>query len=148
MQHVIIGAGPAGVVAAEAIRKYDVSSTVTLVGEEPERPYSRMAIPYFLIGQIEEGGTHLRKSPEHFAARGIDIVAITDSPLPPLVVLTDTWCELDVPAIGPFDSSIPAVTIAELLVSQVARTLHDEATERIDRIEALWEATDTYVQAD
>ena len=73
MQHVIIGAGPAGVVAAEAIRKYDVSSTVTLVGDEPERPYSRMAIPYFLIGQIAEEGTHLRKGADHFASQGIDI---------------------------------------------------------------------------
>ena len=73
MQHVIIGAGPAGVVAAEAIRKYDVSATVTLVGDEPERPYSRMAIPYYLVGQIGEEGTHLRKNPEHYAAMGIDV---------------------------------------------------------------------------
>lgn len=73
MQHVIIGAGPAGVVAAESIRQYDVSSTVTLVGDEPERPYSRMAIPYYLVGQIAEEGTHLRKGAEHFASHGIDI---------------------------------------------------------------------------
>ena len=73
MQHVIIGAGPAGVVAAEAIRTFDVSSTVTLVGDEPERPYSRMAIPYYLVGQIAEEGTHLRKGADHFASQGIDI---------------------------------------------------------------------------
>ena len=73
MQHVVVGAGPAGVVATEFIRKYDVSSTVTLVGEEPERPYSRMAIPYYLVGQIGEEGTHLRKGPEHFASMGIDV---------------------------------------------------------------------------
>ena len=35
MQHVIVGAGPAGVVAAEFIRKYDASSTVTVVGDAP-----------------------------------------------------------------------------------------------------------------
>lgn len=73
MQHVIIGAGPAGVIAAESIRKYDVSSTVTLVGDEPERPYSRMAIPYYLVGQIGEEGTHLRKGADHYAAMGIDV---------------------------------------------------------------------------
>ena len=73
MQHVIIGAGPAGVVAAESIRKYDVSSTVTIVGDEPERPYSRMAIPYYLVGQIGEEGTYLRKGTEHFASLGIDV---------------------------------------------------------------------------
>ncbi|MBW9273038.1 MAG: NAD(P)/FAD-dependent oxidoreductase, partial [Candidatus Thiodiazotropha sp. (ex. Lucinisca nassula)] len=52
MQHVIIGAGPAGVVAAESIRKFDKSSTVTLVSNESERPYSRLAIPRFLQGTI------------------------------------------------------------------------------------------------
>ena len=76
---------------------------------------------------------------------GVDIVAITDGPLSPLVALTDTWCEIRVPAIGPFDSSVPAVALAELLVAQVAADLHDEATDRIDRIEELWEATGTFL---
>ncbi len=78
------------------------------------------------------------------AHAGVAIVAITDSPLSPLAELADTWCEIEVPAIGPFDSSVPAVAIAELLVSQVAKDLHDEATARIDRIEALWEQTEVF----
>ena len=52
--HVILGAGPAGVIAAETIRKHAPADTITLVGDEPEQPYSRMAIPYLLIGDIEE----------------------------------------------------------------------------------------------
>jgi DNA-binding MurR/RpiR family transcriptional regulator len=80
------------------------------------------------------------------AQSGTAIVAITDSPLSPLVELTDTWCEIEVPAIGPFDSSVPAVAIAELLVARVARDLQDEATARIDRIETLWEATGVFQQ--
>ena len=80
------------------------------------------------------------------AQSGVAIVAITDSPLSPLVELTATWCEIEVPAIGPFDSSVPAVAIAELLVSRVARDLQDEATARIDRIEALWEETGVFQQ--
>ena len=80
------------------------------------------------------------------AQSGAAIVAITDSPLSPLVELTDTWCEIEVPAIGPFDSSVPAVAIAELLVSRVARDLQDVATARIDRIEALWEETGIFRQ--
>jgi DNA-binding MurR/RpiR family transcriptional regulator len=80
------------------------------------------------------------------ADSGAAIVAITDSPLSPLVELTDTWCEIEVPAIGPFDSSVSAVAIAELLVARVAQGLHDEATARIDRIEALWEATGVFQQ--
>lgn len=74
MQHVIIGAGPSGVIAAEALRKLQPDAVITLVGDEPEPPYSRMAIPYFLIKQIEEAGTHLRKSSDHFRDQGIAIV--------------------------------------------------------------------------
>ncbi|MGE4615730.1 MAG: FAD-dependent oxidoreductase, partial [Gammaproteobacteria bacterium] len=74
MQHVIIGAGPAGVIAAEALRKLQPDAVVTLVGDEPEPPYSRMAIPYYLARQIKEEGTYLRKSDDHFRVRNIAIV--------------------------------------------------------------------------
>jgi len=80
-----------------------------------------------------------------FADAGVTIVAITDSPLSPLVELADAWCQIDVPAIGPFDSSIPVVAMCELLVAQVARDLQDDATSRIDRIEALWEETEVFL---
>lgn len=74
MKHVIIGAGPSGVVAAEQLRKLDRSATITLVGDEPEPPYSRMALPYFLVKQIAEEGTYLRKGADHYRAQGIDVV--------------------------------------------------------------------------
>lgn len=73
MQHVILGAGPAGVIAAETIRKYRHLDRVVLVGDEPEPPYSRMAIPYLLIGNIQEAGTHLRHSADHFDRLCIEI---------------------------------------------------------------------------
>ena len=73
MQHVIIGAGPAGVIAAETVRKLDPVADVTIVGDEPEPPYSRMAIPYLLIDQIQEQGTHLRKQKDHFEQLKIDV---------------------------------------------------------------------------
>ncbi len=60
MQHVIIGTGPAGVIAAETLRKVQPDSEVMLIGDEPEPPYSRMALPYYLIEKIDESGTHLR----------------------------------------------------------------------------------------
>ena len=74
MQHVIIGAGPAGVVAAEALRKLDPSSSVKLVGEEREPPYSRMALPYFLIDRVKESGTYLRKQADHFTRNRIEVI--------------------------------------------------------------------------
>jgi NAD(P)H-nitrite reductase large subunit len=66
MHHVILGAGPAGVIAAETIRKHAPNDTITMVGDEKEPPYSRMAIPYMLIGNVGERGTYLRKSLTHF----------------------------------------------------------------------------------
>ena len=67
MKHVIIGNGPAGVVAAEALRQADAAAEIVLIGAEPEPAYSRMAIPYLLEGSINESGTWLRKTEGHFA---------------------------------------------------------------------------------
>ncbi len=70
MKHVILGAGPAGVIAAETIRKHAPSDDIVIVGDEPEAPYSRMAIPYLLMGNVGEEGTHLRRGADHFAKAG------------------------------------------------------------------------------
>lgn len=74
MNHVVIGTGPAGVIAAETLRKYNPDACIKLIGDEPEPPYSRMAIPYHLIGDIQEQGTYLRKNDGHFDRLGIDLV--------------------------------------------------------------------------
>ena len=66
MKHVILGNGPAGVIAAEIIRKRAPDDQIVMIGSEDVPPYSRMAIPYLLMGNIEESGTYLRKDPEHF----------------------------------------------------------------------------------
>ncbi len=50
MHHIVAGAGPAGVIAAETLREADPDSEITLLGGEDEPPYSRMAIPYYLVG--------------------------------------------------------------------------------------------------
>jgi NADPH-dependent 2,4-dienoyl-CoA reductase/sulfur reductase-like enzyme len=74
MHHVILGAGPAGVIAAETIRKHQPGNAITIVGDEKEPPYSRMAIPYLLMGNIPEAGTWLRKGLGHFDALQIKLV--------------------------------------------------------------------------
>lgn len=71
MKYVIIGAGPAGVQAAEAIRQEDPAGDITLISGERGEPYARMAIPYILTGRINEAGALQRKSPGHFANLGI-----------------------------------------------------------------------------
>src|SRR5574343_1782300 len=72
--HLILGAGPAGIIAAETLRKHCPQDRITVVGDEKEAPYSRMAIPYLLIGNIEEKGTWLRKGATHFADLRIELV--------------------------------------------------------------------------
>jgi NADPH-dependent 2,4-dienoyl-CoA reductase/sulfur reductase-like enzyme len=71
MKYVIIGAGPAGVRAAETLREVDAAASITLVGGEPGEPYARMAIPYILSGRITEEGARQRRTEGHFAAHGI-----------------------------------------------------------------------------
>jgi DNA-binding MurR/RpiR family transcriptional regulator len=78
------------------------------------------------------------------ASLGTTILAITDGPLSPLASMTEHWCQLTIPAVGPFDSSVPAVAAAELLVAQVSGDLKARARDRIDRTESLWDATDTF----
>jgi len=82
------------------------------------------------------------------AGLGVTIVAITDGPLSPLASLTKLWCELRIPEVGPFDSSVPAVIAAELLIEQVVSDLGDHARDRIDQLESLWRATDTFIADD
>jgi len=73
MKHLILGAGPAGIIAAETLRKHAPNDDITVVGDEPEAPYSRMAIPYLLIGKVGEAGTHLRHGADHYKTLRIEI---------------------------------------------------------------------------
>ncbi len=74
MKHLILGAGPAGVIAAETLRKHSGEDRIVIVGDEPEPPYSRMAIPYLLIGKVGEEGTHLRHDRGHFERLRIEVL--------------------------------------------------------------------------
>ena len=75
MHHVILGAGPAGVTAAETLRQTRPADAITLVSGEDAQPYSRMAIPYLLQGSIKEQGTHLRQDAGHYDKLGIKVVS-------------------------------------------------------------------------
>jgi len=74
MRHVIIGSGPAGIVAAETLRKADSGAEITVICGEGELPYARMAIPYLLKGDISEPGTYIRKDPAHYERLRINLV--------------------------------------------------------------------------
>ena len=74
MHHVILGAGPAGVTAAETLRARDKAAEITLISGEEAPPYSRMAIPYLLQGNIKEQGTYLRQTAGHYENHGIKVM--------------------------------------------------------------------------
>ncbi len=74
MHYVIIGAGPAGIVAAETLRKRGRDADITVIGDEPEPPYARMALPYYLLNAIDESGTYLRKTQHHFQHQNIHLL--------------------------------------------------------------------------
>ena len=64
---VIVGAGLAGARAAEALRKDGYDGTITLVGEEPERPYLRPPLSKeYLRGESERETVYVH--PEAFYA--------------------------------------------------------------------------------
>ena len=71
MEYLIVGTGPAGVIAAETLRANDGEGKITLIGDEPEPPYSRMALPYLLAENIDEAGTYLRHGSDHYDKLGI-----------------------------------------------------------------------------
>ena len=56
MTQIIIGGGPAATNAIESIRQFDDSTPITLISDEPA--HSRMALPYWLSGQIKREQTH------------------------------------------------------------------------------------------
>lgn len=76
MNYVIVGDGPAGVTAAETLRRLDPRAAVALIGGEAGPPYSRMAIPYFLAGNIAEAGTYFRRAADHYER--LDIRHLSD----------------------------------------------------------------------
>ena len=53
MKYVIVGAGIAGVSAAQSIKNIDKSADVILIGEERYFPYKRYLLSDFITGAIE-----------------------------------------------------------------------------------------------
>lgn len=72
-KYLIIGMGPAGVAAAEAIRTQDVVGTITLVTTEPEGFYSRPGLAYALTGEIPEKQLFPVPS-SHFKALNVQVI--------------------------------------------------------------------------
>jgi len=71
-------------------------------------------------------------------AAGVWSVALTDSVLSPLAQIADATVVLAAAGSGPFDSHTGTLAVFDLFVSVVADRLRAHATERLDRLEAVW----------
>ncbi len=68
-RYVIVGNGPAGVAAAEAIRRHDAEGDIRIVGGEDVGFYSRPGLAYMLTGAIPEKGLFSRPRSDYERAR-------------------------------------------------------------------------------
>ncbi|MBI4285323.1 MAG: NAD(P)/FAD-dependent oxidoreductase [Chloroflexi bacterium] len=73
--YVIIGTGPAGIAATEAIRTKDPDGEITLFGDDCHGFYSRPGLAYYLTGEIPERQLLLRQTASfrHAKTKVIDL---------------------------------------------------------------------------
>ena len=55
-RYVLVGSGPAGIKACEAIRGLDPTGLITVIGRESEGYYSRPGLAYYLADEVTEPG--------------------------------------------------------------------------------------------
>ena len=72
-------------------------------------------------------------------------VAITDSVLSPVAQKSDRTFVVSADAVGPFDSHVGTLALTNLLVASVSERLRTVATSRLDRIERVWNQTESLV---
>jgi DNA-binding MurR/RpiR family transcriptional regulator len=77
--------------------------------------------------------------------QGATLIAITDSPLSPLVAGATHTFFISAQGVGPFDSMTGAMALANVLVTGVAARLRQSAPARLDAIEAAWSAAGALV---
>lgn len=77
---------------------------------------------------------------------GAVLIAISDGPLSPLVTAAAQTLTMSAEGVGPFDSMTAGIALANALVAGVAARVRADATPRLDRIEAAWNATGALVQ--
>jgi NADPH-dependent 2,4-dienoyl-CoA reductase/sulfur reductase-like enzyme len=68
-RYLFVGNGPAGVTAAEAVRRHDPAAEITIVGDENVPFYSRPGLAYLLTGTIPEKQLFSRPDSEYARQR-------------------------------------------------------------------------------
>lgn len=70
--YLILGGGVAGTQAADEIRRRDPRSRLLIIGEEPERLYSRISLPHYVCEAIPREQLFLR-TPSWYEERNIEL---------------------------------------------------------------------------
>ena len=79
--------------------------------------------------------------------RGLQLVALTDSPLSPLAQASDVSFVVNASGAGPFDSHVGTLALLNAIVTGVADRRRDSATDRLDQLEATWSATGALIES-
>ncbi len=74
--------------------------------------------------------------------RGAKLIAITDSRLGPLARSAHCTFVASAASVGPFDSQVAALALANALVVGAAEQLRPDASDRLGRVERLWKKMD------
>lgn len=69
---------------------------------------------------------------------GAEVLAVTDGPLSPLARLARETLFFSARGVGPFDSMVGGVALANVVVGAVAARVRHAATQRLDTIETAW----------
>lgn len=72
------------------------------------------------------------------AGRGVWVAAFTDGPLSPLARHAAASFVVHADAVGPFDSHVGTLALADLMVALVADRMRDGASARLDAAERVW----------
>jgi NADPH-dependent 2,4-dienoyl-CoA reductase/sulfur reductase-like enzyme len=131
----VIGASLAGLAAARALRDQGFDGTVTIVGDEPHRPYDRPPLSKsFLAGRVDEDELRLEDDGEDLGARWLlGVRAIGLDPLGQRVKLSDggdLTADGVVIATGAAARWLPGAQ--RLAGAHVLRTLDDASALRAD----------------
>lgn len=68
---VIVGNGPVGMRTAHELRRLDAHPRITVLGEEPWRPYDRVRLSSFVAGELRHDALYDARAPE---IDGIDVI--------------------------------------------------------------------------
>ncbi len=75
---------------------------------------------------------------EWASSLGVEVLAITDGPLSPLARLAGETLFFSARGVGPFDSMVGGVALADVVVGAVAARVRHAAAQRLDAIETAW----------